>query len=277
MVFRANSYTLDLNRPLVMGIVNVTPDSFSDGGQFGTTSRAIEHAMKLVEDGADILDIGGESTRPNAEPVSLEEELRRVIPVIEGLAQCCNTPISIDTYKPQVMRAAVTAGASLINDVRGLQELGAIEAVAASDAGVCLMHMPGTPKTMQNDPCYDDVVMEVRDFLLARAVACEAAGIGRERIMLDPGFGFGKRSMHNIALLRELQSLCGLGYPVLVGLSRKSVLGQITGNDVADRLPASLAAAVVAAMKGAAVVRVHDVKATRDALAVVSAISATPV
>lgn len=274
MIFRARSYTLDLNRPLVMGIVNVTPDSFSDGGQFSSTALAIEHALKLVEEGADILDIGGESTRPNAEPVSLEEELRRVIPVIEGLVQRCNIPLSIDTYKPQVMRAAIAAGASLVNDVRGLQEPGAIEVVAASSAGVCLMHMPGMPKTMQNDPRYDDVVVEVRDFLLARAAACEAAGISRDRIMLDPGFGFGKRSVHNIALLRELESLCGLSYPVLVGLSRKSVLGQITGKDVVDRLPASLAAAVVAAMKGAAVVRVHDVKATKDALAVVSAISA---
>jgi len=274
MIFHCGPHTLDLSRPLVMGIVNVTPDSFSDGGQFSTTSLAIEHAMKLVEDGADILDIGGESTRPNAEPVSLEEELRRVIPVIEGIARRCDTPISIDTYKPPVMRAAVAAGASLVNDVRGLQEPGAIEVVAQCNAGVCLMHMPGTPQTMQNDPRYDDVVAEVRDFLLARAAACETAGISRERIMLDPGFGFGKRSVHNIALLRELEPLCRLGYPVLVGLSRKSVLGQITGNDVADRLPASLAAAVVAAMKGAAVVRVHDVKATRDALAVVAAISA---
>jgi dihydropteroate synthase len=275
MIFRAGSYTPDLNRPLVMGIVNVTPDSFSDGGQFSSTSLAIEHALKLVEEGADILDIGGESTRPNAEPVSLEEELRRVIPVIEGLAQRCNVPLSIDTYKPQVMKAAIAAGASLVNDVRGLQEPGAIEVVAASNVGVCLMHMPGTPQTMQSDPHYDDVVVEVRNFLLARAAACEAAGISRERIMLDPGFGFGKRSVHNIELLRELESLCGFGYPVLVGLSRKSVLGQITGKDVADRLPASLAAAVIAAMKGAAVVRVHDVKATRDALAVVAAIATT--
>lgn len=275
MIFHCGNHTLDLNRPLVMGIVNVTPDSFSDGGQFSSTSLAIEHALKLVKEGADILDIGGESTRPNAEPVSLEEELRRVIPVIEGLAQRCKVPLSIDTYKPQVMRAAIAAGANMVNDVRGLQEPGAIEAVAASDAGVCLMHMPGTPKTMQNDPRYDDVTAEVRNFLLERAAACEAAGIGRDRIMLDPGFGFGKRSEHNIALLRELESLCGLGYPVLVGLSRKSVLGQITGSDVAGRLPASLAAAVVAAMKGAAVVRVHDVKATKDALAVVAAINAT--
>jgi dihydropteroate synthase len=258
-----------------MGIVNVTPDSFSDGGQFSSTALAIEHALKLVAEGADILDIGGESTRPNAEPVSLEEELRRVVPVIEGLIQRCNTPISIDTYKPQVMKAAIAAGASLVNDVRGLQEPGAVEVVAASNTGVCLMHMPGTPQTMQNDPRYDDVVVEVRDFLLDRAAKCEAAGISRDRIMLDPGFGFGKRSVHNIALLSELESLCGLGYPVLVGLSRKSVLGQITGKDVADRLPASLAAAVVAAMKGAAVVRVHDVKATKDALAVVAAIATT--
>jgi dihydropteroate synthase len=235
---------------------------------------AVEHGLKLVEEGADILDIGGESTRPNAEPVPLDEELRRVIPVIEELVQRCDIPLSIDTYKPQVMRAAIAAGASLVNDVRGLQEPGAMEAVAESNAGVCLMHMPGTPQTMQIDPQYVDAVKEVKEFLLNRADHCEKAGIARDRIMLDPGFGFGKRSIHNIALLCELGQLCKSGYPVLVGISRKSILGQITGNSVSDRLPASLAAAVVAAMKGAAVVRVHDVQATKDALAVVSAIAA---
>lgn len=272
MLFHCGSHTLDLSRPRVMGIVNVTPDSFSDGGQFASTQLAIEHGLRLVEEGADMLDIGGESTRPNAEPVTLQEELRRVIPVIEALAGRSSILISIDTYKPQVMRAAIAAGASLVNDVRGLQESGAIEVVAASDAGVCLMHMPGTPQTMQNDPQYGDVVVEVRDFLLGRAARCEAAGIARNRIMLDPGFGFGKRSVHNIALLRELEQLCSFGYPILAGLSRKSVLGQITGNSVADRLPASLAAAVIAVMNGAHVVRVHDVRATKDALAVASAV-----
>lgn len=273
MLFRCGPHTLDLSRPRVMGIVNVTPDSFSDGGQHVATERAIAHALQLVDEGADILDIGGESTRPNAEPVTLAEELRRVLPVIEGLAGQVSIPLSIDTYKPEVMRQAVTAGATLVNDVRALQEPGAIEVVAATDAGICLMHMPGTPQTMQNDPRYDDVVGEVKSFLLARAAACEAAGIARERIVIDPGFGFGKRTVHNVALLRHLQTFADTDYPVLVGISRKSILGQITGNAVADRLPASLAAAVMAALSGAAIVRVHDVKATRDALAVVQAVT----
>lgn len=255
-----------------MGIVNVTPDSFSDGGQYASVRLAIEHGVRLVEEGADILDIGGESTRPGADPVSLDEELRRVIPVIEGLANLVNVPISIDTYKPEVMRAAVAVGADLINDVRALQEPGALEAAASGNAGICLMHMLGTPQTMQGDPQYEDVVGEVNGFLRRRAEAAIEAGIAQERIMLDPGFGFGKRSVHNIALLRELPSLCALGYPVLAGLSRKSVLGKITGNRIEDRLPASIAAAVVAVMKGASIVRVHDVRATKDALAVVAAI-----
>ncbi|HEY3327612.1 MAG TPA: dihydropteroate synthase [Novimethylophilus sp.] len=272
MHFDCGSYQLDLACPRVMGIVNVTPDSFSDGGRYASTQLAIEHGVRLVAEGADILDIGGESTRPGAEPVPLDEELKRVIPVIEGLVNLVDVPISIDTYKPEVMRAAIAAGADLINDVQALQEPGALEAVASSNAGVCLMHMLGTPQTMQTDPQYDDVVAEVLEFLRLRAEAAVAAGIARERIMLDPGFGFAKRSVHNIALLRELPKLCALGYPVLAGLSRKSVLGHITGNRVEDRLPPSIAAAVVAVMKGAGVVRVHDVKATKDALAVVAAI-----
>lgn len=272
MIFHCGTHTLDLSRPQVMGIVNVTPDSFSDGGQFSSAQLAIEYGFRLVEQGADILDIGGESTRPGSIPVPLDEELQRVIPVIEGLAVQVGVPISIDTYKPEVMRAAIAAGASIVNDVRALQEPGALEVVAASDAGLCLMHMLGTPQTMQADPQYADVVAEVSEFLRERALTCEAAGIEKSRIMLDPGFGFGKRSQHNIALLRELPVLCALGYPVLAGLSRKSVLGQITGNTVEERLPASIAAAVVAVMKGAAVVRVHDVKATREALAVLQAV-----
>jgi dihydropteroate synthase len=272
MVFSCGHFHFDLTRPLVMGIVNVTPDSFSDGGRFASTKLAVEHALQLVEDGADILDIGGESTRPNAHPVPLDEELARVVPVLEALAGQVGVALSIDTYKPQVMRAAIAAGADLVNDVCALQQPGALDVVAASNAGVCLMHMRGTPQTMQADPVYDDVVAEVCTFLVARADAALAAGVAHERIMLDPGFGFGKRSAHNIALLRELGRVCGLGYPVLAGLSRKSVLGQITGNSVEERLPPSIAAAVVAAMKGAAVIRVHDVKATRDALAVVAAI-----
>lgn len=255
-----------------MGIVNVTPDSFSDGGKFTAADSAIAHGAALVEQGAAILDIGGESTRPGATPVPLEEELRRVIPVIEGLAGRCAVPISIDTYKPEVMRAAIAAGASIVNDVFALQQPGSLEAVAASDAGVCLMHSQGTPQTMQSDPQYGDVVREVGDFLRSRMAVAEAHGIGRDRIVLDPGFGFGKRSMHNLTLLRELDSLCALGQPILAGLSRKSVLGQVTGSNVEARLHASIAAAVIAAMKGARILRVHDVKATVDALKIISAV-----
>ncbi len=269
MLFRCGKHTLDLTRPRVMGILNVTPDSFSDGGRYAATESAITHGLRLVEEGADILDIGGESTRPGATPVLLEEELRRVLPVIEGLAARVRVPLAIDTCKPQVMRAAVGAGASMINDINALQAPGALEAAAETDAGVCLMHMQGTPQTMQADPHYDDVVREVRDFLCARRDAALAAGIAAGRIVLDPGFGFGKRTVHNLALLRALPELCALGAPLLVGLSRKSVLGQVTGNDVDARLYASLAAAVVSVMKGAAIVRVHDVRATVDALKVI--------
>lgn len=255
-----------------MGIVNVTPDSFSDGGKFVAVDNAVAHAMQLVEDGADILDIGGESTRPGAVPVSLEDELRRVIPVIEALAKVTRVPLSIDTYKPQVMQAALDAGASLINDIRALQEPGALEIAASTDAGICLMHMQGLPATMQVDPRYDDVVAEVRAFLAERMAAAEAAGIASERILLDPGFGFGKRTEHNIALLQALPELLDLGRPLLVGLSRKSILGQLTGGDVSVRLHSSIAASVLSVMKGARIVRVHDVKATADALKVVAAV-----
>jgi dihydropteroate synthase len=271
MIFSCGKYRLDLTHPAVMGIVNVTPDSFSDGGKFSAADNAIAHGLALAAQGAAILDIGGESTRPGATPVSLEVELRRVIPVIEGLSAQIQIPISIDTYKPEVMRAAIAAGASIVNDVLALQQPGALEAVAASDAGVCLMHSQGTPQTMQADPQYQDVVSEVADFLRMRMAAAEAAGIPRARIMLDPGFGFGKRSMHNIALLRALPSLCALGPPLLVGLSRKSVLGRISGNDVNARLHSSIAAAVIAAMKGARILRVHDVDATVEALSIVTA------
>jgi dihydropteroate synthase len=255
-----------------MGIVNVTPDSFSDGGKYESTEKAVEHALKLVEEGADILDIGGESTRPGATPVSLEDELSRVVPVIEQLSKLTQVPLSIDTYKPQVMQAALDAGADLINDVRALQEPGALDIAARSTAGVCLMHMQGLPATMQLDPQYDDVVAEVRAFLAARMAGAEAAGISRSRIVLDPGFGFGKRTEHNIALLQGLPEILSLGRPLLVGLSRKSVLGQITGGDVYVRLHASLAASVISVMKGARIVRVHDVKATADALKVAAAV-----
>lgn len=270
--FECGKYRLNLNRPHVMGIVNVTPDSFSDGGKFASSELAIHHALQLISEGADILDIGGESTRPGAIPVSLDEELSRVIPVIEALSKIATVPISIDTYKPEVMRQAIAAGVDIVNDVRALQEPGALEIVAASKAGVCLMHMQGNPQTMQIDPQYDNVVEEVKQFLLERLHAAEHAGISQERILLDPGFGFGKRTVHNIALIQNLEQLAAIGQPLLVGLSRKSVLGAIVGGDEQQRLHAGLAASVISAMKGAKILRVHDVKATVDALKVVSAV-----
>ena len=272
MILSCGRFQLNLNRPHVMGIVNVTPDSFSDGGRFNATDAAIAHALKLVEEGADILDVGGESTRPNATPVSLQDELDRVIPVISTLAQKINIPISIDTYKPQVMQAAIAAGASMVNDVRALQEHGALEIVADSDVAVCLMHMQGTSQTMQDSPHYENVVSEVKAFLADRLQASIHKGIGAERILLDPGFGFGKTRAHNITLIQQLDSFNALGQPLLVGLSRKSILGQVTGNDVDARLYASIAASVIAAMKGASLLRVHDVKETIEALKVVTAI-----
>ena len=272
MLFSCGQFQLNLARPHVMGIVNVTPDSFSDGGNYSQLNLAVNHALKLIDEGADILDIGGESTRPNATPVSLQEELDRVIPLIEALAPQVNIPLSIDTYKPQVMQAALAAGVSIVNDVRALQEAGAMEVVANSTAGVCLMHMQGTPQTMQLDPQYQHVVQDVQDFLAERLSACSAAGIGAERIVLDPGFGFGKTRAHNITLIQQLECFASLRQPLLVGLSRKSVLGQVTGNDVDSRLYASIAASVISVMKGAHIVRVHDVKATVEALKVVQAI-----
>jgi len=272
MDFICGHFQLDLTVPRVMGIVNVTPDSFSDGGKFSNTNLAIQHALKLAEEGADILDIGGESTRPNAVSVGLQEELDRVMPVIESLVSQVNIPISIDTYKPQVMQAAIAAGASMVNDVRALQEEGALEIVAQSKVGVCLMHMQGTPQTMQINPQYKDVVSEVKAFLATRLQASIDAGLPRNRILLDPGFGFGKTREHNITLIQQLESFAELGQPLLVGLSRKSVLGQVTGNDVDARLYASIATSVIVAQKGAKILRVHDVKATVEALKVVTAI-----
>jgi dihydropteroate synthase len=272
MNFLCGKYQLNLNRPHVMGIVNVTPDSFSDGGKFYVTERAIAHALKLIEEGADILDIGGESTRPGATPVSLDEELSRVIPVIQALSKLSTVPLSIDTYKPEVMRAAIGAGADIVNDIRALQEDGALAIVADSNAGVCLMHMQGTPLTMQLEPTYTDVVAEVKAFLTTRLQIVLAQGIAKERILLDPGFGFGKTRAHNIALIQHLDELADIGQPLLVGLSRKAVLGAIAGGDEQQRLYAGIAASVISVMKGAKIVRVHDVKATLDALKVVSAI-----
>lgn len=275
MKFICGQYQLNLIRPHVMGIVNVTPDSFSDGGLYTSTEKAVEHAMQLVAQGADILDIGGESTRPGATPVSLEQELERVIPVIEQLSKTAGVPLSIDTYKPEVMRAAIQAGVDIVNDIRALQEPSALEIVAQSQVGVCLMHMQGNPQTMQVDPQYTDVVTEVAAFLQDRLNAATKAGIAAERIVLDPGFGFGKRTVHNLALLQELKQLAALGRPLLVGLSRKSVLGKLVGGDVDERLHAGLAASVISVMKGANIVRVHDVKATVDALKVVTAVMAS--
>ncbi|NOT15823.1 MAG: dihydropteroate synthase [Methylotenera sp.] len=270
--FHCGKFQLDLSTPLVMGVVNVTPDSFSDGGRFSRAESAIAHALQLIEEGANILDVGGESTRPNAIPVSLDEELSRVIPVIEALAGQISIPISIDTYKPKVMQAAIAAGASMVNDVRALQEEYALDVVVNSNASVCLMHMQGTPQTMQQNPYYDDVVNDVKAFLQTRLDACVKAGIASKRIIVDPGFGFGKTRVHNIALVQQLESFAALNQPLLVGLSRKSVLGQMTGNDVDARLYASIAASVISVMKGAHIVRVHDVKATVDALKVVQAV-----
>lgn len=273
MKFHCTPYQLDLASPKVMGIVNVTPDSFSDGGQYQTASQAITQALKLVEQGADILDIGGESTRPNATPVPLQEEIDRVMPVIEALSGKVAVPISIDTYKPEVMQAAISAGASFVNDVYALQMPGAVDVLARNpNIGICLMHMQGTPQNMQSNPTYQDVVREVIDFLHTRLQQLKLAGIDQKRIVLDPGFGFGKRTVHNLTLLNHLNQLTSLGCPLLVGLSRKSVLGQVLSTENSDRLHASIAAAVIAAMKGAAIIRVHDVKATVDALKVVSAV-----
>lgn len=264
---------LVLDRPLVCGIVNVTPDSFSDGGENLDADAAVRHGLALVEQGADLLDIGGESTRPGALAVSEAEELRRVVPVIEALARQTTVPLSIDTSKPGVMRAAVRAGAGLINDVRALREDGALDAAAELEVPVCLMHMQGEPHSMQAEPHYDEVVGEIRRFLADRIFSCELAGIPRKRLLIDPGFGFGKTLEHNLALLRELQQFTTLGAPLLVGLSRKSFLGTLSGrSEPAERVHASVASALIAVQRGAAVVRVHDVAATADALKVWNAV-----
>ncbi|MEW6561658.1 MAG: dihydropteroate synthase [Pseudomonadota bacterium] len=267
MILHCGSFRLDCSRPLVMGIVNVTPDSFSDGGRYMVRDAALSHAHRLIAEGADILDIGGESTRPGAAPVSEQEELDRVIPVIEELADA-GVPVSVDSFKPAVMRAALAAGASMVNDIRALQEPEALAAVAASEAAVCLMHMQGQPQTMQQQPSYIDVVAEVGDFLADRVSAAQVAGISRERIVVDPGFGFGKTLAHNLTLLRGVGKLSALGVPVLAGLSRKSMLGALTGRDADQRQAASVAAALAAVRQGAHIVRVHDVQATVDALKV---------
>lgn len=271
-MLHCGKFQLDLSLPLVMGIVNVTPDSFSDGGRHLMRDAAVSHAHQLIAEGAAILDIGGESTRPGALPVSVQEELDRVMPVIEGL-RGVPLPLSIDTCKPEVMRAVLAAGVDMINDINALQDTGALAAVAASNAAVCLMHKQGTPATMQAEPQYQDVVAEVKDFLRARITAAQAAGIACERIVADPGFCFGKTLAHNLALLRRMDELSGLGVPVLAGLSRKSMLGAITGQDVDHRVHASVAAALLALQRGARIVRVHDVRATCDAVKIWAAVN----
>ena len=264
---------LNLPVPAVMGILNVTPDSFSDGGRFVKPDTALRQAAAMARDGAAILDIGGESTRPGAGSVDASQELDRVIPVIEAVRTVTDLPISIDTSKAEVMREAVAAGACLVNDVYALQGEGALQAAADLQVPVCLMHMRGEPRTMQVAPEYDDVVAEVARFLESRVAACVAAGLAEELLIVDPGFGFGKTHRHNVELLANLRQLRVRGRPVLVGLSRKSTLGELTNRDVSERLPASVAAAVIAVMNGAEIVRAHDVGATVDALKVVQAVT----
>jgi dihydropteroate synthase len=271
MLLHCGKFKLDLSQPKVMGIVNVTPDSFSDGGRHFTFDTAIDHARRLIEEGADILDIGGESTRPGAAPVSAQEELDRVLPVIEGLSDI-SIPISIDTYKPEVMRAAIAAGADMVNDVNALQAEGALDSIVNSNAAICLMHKQGVPQNMQHQPHYQEVIAEVSAFLRGRIAAATAAGIPLERLIIDPGFGFGKSLDHNLALLKNLHAFTLLGVPLLAGLSRKSMLGAITGRDVGDRVAASVAAALIAVQRGASIVRVHDVCETIDALKIWCAI-----
>ena len=268
---------LKLDVPRVMGIVNATPDSFADGGEHATVEAAIAHGLKLAGEGADILDIGGESTRPGAGDVSIEAELGRVVPVIEALAQRVSIPISIDTSKPEVMRAAIAAGAGMINDVYALRREGALDAASELGVPVVLMHMQGEPRTMQANPQYDDVVAEVHRFLAERIFAAEMAGIAKKHIVVDPGFGFGKNARHNLQLLAQLRRFTELGVPVLAGLSRKKTIGELTGrNEPRERVFGSVAAHLVAAQNGAAILRVHDVAATVDALKVWNAVAAVP-
>lgn len=250
-----------------MGVVNLTPDSFSGDGVVGNIDRAIAHARQQFEAGADILDIGAESSRPGAIPTSEKDELQRLLPVLKEIT-CWGVPVSVDTYKPAVMRAALESGAAMINDITGMTNQGALAAIASSDCAVCVMHMQGKPGTMQERPEYGDVAAEVNSFLTAAVERCQLAGVSNDRLVVDPGFGFGKKLEHNLALFRALSEICSVGLPVLVGVSRKAMLGTITGSPVGQRMAASVAAALIAVQKGAKIVRVHDVAATRDALAV---------
>lgn len=266
MIFDCAGKSLDLSVPRIMGILNVTPDSFSDGGKFFSRDAALKQALKLVEEGADILDIGGESTRPGSEVVPIQQEIDRIAPVIEAISAELDVPISIDTMKAEVMSAAVAAGAGLINDVNALRSDNALQTAVELDVPVCLMHMQGTPQTMQNEPHYDDVVKEVEQFLLERVAVCEKAGIKPEQIMLDPGFGFGKRARHNLRLMKHLSQLTALPYPVLVGVSRKSIIGDMLKVSVDERLAGSLSLASIAVWQGAKLIRTHDVKQTAQAV-----------
>ncbi|WP_350608065.1 dihydropteroate synthase [Pseudoalteromonas sp. MER144-MNA-CIBAN-0113] len=268
----ARGRTLDFAEPVIMGIVNATPDSFSDGGQFLNTTAALSHAMQLLDDGATILDIGGESTRPGAPDVSLEDELKRVIPIIKAIREQSDCVISIDTSKAEVMRQAIEAGADIVNDVRALQEPGAIDVVAQfPEVAVCLMHMQGQPRSMQHAPHYNDLAGEINDFFSQRIAACEAAGIKQSQLILDPGFGFGKTLKHNYQILAQFNDYAKLGLPLLAGLSRKSMIGNLLNRDTDDRLAGSLAGALIAAQNGAHIIRVHDVKETADVLGVYQA------
>ena len=271
--WQAGRFTLQLHRPLVMGIVNVTPDSFSDGGQHADAVLALRHAQTLVEQGADILDIGGESSRPGSPRLTHAQEWARIAPVLQEAVRW-NVPVSVDTYQPETMRRALDLGADIINDIHALQRPGALEVVAASKAGVCLMHMQGDPASMQQAPHYADVLGEVREFLWSRVAAAESMGIDRSRIALDPGFGFGKTLEHNLTLAKGLPALAQSGYPVLVGVSRKSMIGALTGRDVGERLPGSLGAVLACVAAGAQIVRVHDVGPTCDAIKVWNAMRA---
>ncbi len=272
MRLQCGRHLLDFDGPVVMGVLNVTPDSFSDGGRFFDLPAALAQAERLAEEGAAIIDVGGESTRPGAAPVTVEEEMRRVVPVVERLAGSLVVPVSVDTRTPAVMREVLAAGASMINDVTALRAPGALEAVAASGAAVCLMHIQGEPRTMQNEPHYADVLGEVREFLRERVAACVAAGIARTRLVIDPGFGFGKTLEHNLELLRGLPAIAAEGLPVLAGLSRKRMIGALTGRGEGDRLAGSVVLAVMAALNGASIVRAHDVRETVDALRIVAAV-----
>jgi dihydropteroate synthase len=268
-MLQLNKHSYDLNRPLVMGILNITPDSFSDGGQYLDFDQALKRAETMIEEGADIIDIGGESTRPGSDPVSADEELKRITPIIRALQKHSNIVISVDTYKPRVMEQVIDMGVAMINDVFALQQPGAIDVIKKSNVGICLMHMQGTPKTMQLNPTYQDVVNEVKLFLEERANSLIAEGVKTERIILDPGFGFGKTFEHNISLLQNLESFQTLKFPLLVGLSRKSFIRKILSGDHDDHLSGSISAAILSIVKGAKIVRVHDVKETKSAIKII--------